>query len=197
MKSRGVSLREENPMPVIRFKLLESNAVLPAYQTLGSSGFDFYSVEKAILRPGEVVLVRTGLSAEIPEGFEIQVRARSGLAAKGGVFLVNGIGTINSGSRGEIKIIMSTCGQRPVVLEAGERIAQGVLARVEQAKIEVADELGGDISRRRRLWQHRNYFAEPLTKHSQHEQPIERLGLSRPHQSASRDLLEDAHSFAE
>ena len=130
---------------VLRFKKLDPRATLPAYQTSGASGFDFYSTEKAVLRPGEVTLVSTGLAVEIPEGYEIQVRARSGLAAKFGVFLVNGIGTIDADYRGEIKVIMSTCGQRPVVLEAGERIAQGVLSIVEQCQIESTEALTSTV----------------------------------------------------
>src|SRR5665213_2506409 len=128
-------------MTIIYFKKLETEALLPAYQTEGASGFDFHCLEKVVLRPGEVTLARTGLAVEIPAGFELQVRARSGLAAKSGVFLVNGVGTIDSDYRGEIKIIMSTCGHKPVVLEAGSRIAQGVLSRVERVQIEVNSEL--------------------------------------------------------
>jgi dUTP pyrophosphatase len=125
----------------LQFLKLDPLAQLPTYQTTGASGFDFHSVEKAILRPGEISLVRTGLAVEIPEGFEMQIRARSGLAAKRGVFLVNGIGTIDSDYRGEIKIIMSTCGMRPVTLEAGERIAQGVIVKIERAQIILAEDL--------------------------------------------------------
>lgn len=129
----------------VHFKLLESKAQLPTYQTPGSSGFDFHSIEKVVLRPGEITLVRTGLAVEIPEGYEIQVRARSGLAAKAGVFLVNGLGTIDSDYRGEIKIIMSTCGPKPVTLEAGERIAQGVFAQVERAEISWSENLSDTL----------------------------------------------------
>lgn len=125
----------------LRFKKLEALAILPAYQTEGASGFDFHSIQKAILRPGEIAIVRTGLAVEIPFGLELQIRARSGLAAKQGVFLVNGVGTIDSDFRGEIKIIMSTCGPKPVVLEAGARIAQGVLLKVERVRLELAEEL--------------------------------------------------------
>lgn len=127
--------------PKLLFKKLLAAAVLPSYQTKAASGFDFCSTEQVILKAGEVKLVPTGLSVEIPEGYELQVRARSGLAAKKGVFLVNGIGTIDADYRGEIKIIMSTCSSEPVILEAGERVAQGVLMAVEQAEISEATEL--------------------------------------------------------
>jgi len=128
-------------MSEIRFKKLNEHAIIPAYQSSGAAGFDFHSIEDVVLKKGEVVLVSTGLLVEVPEGYELQVRARSGLAAKKGVFLVNGVGTIDSDYRGEIKIIMSTCLDSPVELKAGERVAQGVVARVEQVQIREADKL--------------------------------------------------------
>src|SRR5690554_2730102 len=96
------------------FKKLCEDAVLPRYQTEGASGFDLCSVEQVVLKSGEVSLVPTGLSVEIPQGYELQIRARSGLAARKGVFLVNGIGTIDADYRGELKVIMSTCLKEPV-----------------------------------------------------------------------------------
>jgi len=120
----------------LMFKKLVSNAVMPVYQTQGASGFDLCSVEDVTLVQGKVSLVSTGLAVEIPQGYELQIRARSGLAAKQGVFLVNGIGTIDSDYRGELKIILSTCQRAPVELRAGDRIAQGVLMKVESAVIE-------------------------------------------------------------
>ncbi|PIR23108.1 MAG: dUTP diphosphatase [Deltaproteobacteria bacterium CG11_big_fil_rev_8_21_14_0_20_45_16] len=125
----------------IKFKKLNQAAQIPSYQSKGASGFDFHSVEDVILHPGQVHLVSTGLSVEMPEGYELQVRARSGLAAKKGVFLVNGIGTIDSDYRGEIKIILSTCQRSPVELKAGERVAQGVVMKIEQAAIAESAEL--------------------------------------------------------
>jgi dUTP pyrophosphatase len=125
----------------LKFKRIHPSAKIPQYQTRGAAGFDFYSVEDAHLKAGEVSLVATGLSVEIPEGFELQIRARSGLSAKWGVFLVNGIGTVDSDYRGEIKIILSTCTSGLVYLKAGERIAQGVLTRVTQAVISETTEL--------------------------------------------------------
>lgn len=125
----------------IKFKKLHADAKLPAYQTPGAAGFDFYSVEDVTLRRGQVALVSTGLSCEIPPGFELQVRCRSGLAAKFGIFLVNGIGTIDSDYRGEIKIILSTIQDEPVQLKAGERVAQGVLASYVSAEIAETENL--------------------------------------------------------
>ena len=128
-------------MMEIKFKKLNRAAQIPSYQTIGASGFDLHSVEDVTLHMGQVHLVSTGLSLEIPEGYELQVRARSGLAAKKGVFLVNGIGTIDSDYRGEIKIILSTCLRAPIELKAGERIAQGVVMKIEQASISESTEL--------------------------------------------------------
>jgi dUTP pyrophosphatase len=122
-------------MIAVKFLSLDPRAQLPSYQTQGAAGFDFYALEDVCLRAGEVALVRTGLAVEVPSSFELQVRARSGLAAKHGVFLVNGIGTIDSDYRGEVKIILSTISQEPVYLKAGDRIAQGVLAAVVQATL--------------------------------------------------------------
>lgn len=125
----------------ILFQRLDPKAQIPKYQTEGSSGFDFHALENVVIKKGEVTLVRTGLSVEIPKGYELQVRARSGLAAKHGIFLVNGIGTIDSDYRGEIKIILSSCGDDAIALQAGDRIAQGVVCTAVKAQIVVADSL--------------------------------------------------------
>ncbi len=125
----------------LRFKKLDDRAILPAYQTAGAAGFDFHAIEDSVIQMSEVTLVRTGLAIEIPEGFELQIRARSGLSAKHGVFLVNGVGTIDSDYRGEIKIIMSTCLRKALTIKAGDRIAQGVFVPVERARIELSERL--------------------------------------------------------
>jgi dUTP pyrophosphatase len=117
----------------LKFKKLHPDAILPQYQTPGAAGMDLCSVEDAELKMGEVRLVATGLAVEIPEGFELQIRARSGLAAKAGVFLVNGVGTIDCDYRGEMKVILSTCQSAPVPIKKGDRIAQAVLCRVVKA----------------------------------------------------------------
>lgn len=108
--------------------------VLPAYETQGSAGMDVRAAvseaEPFVLKPGERVMVPTGLSVAIPEGYEIQVRPRSGLAAKYGLTCLNTPGTIDSDYRGEIKVILINLGQEVVTLRRGERIAQLVLAPV-------------------------------------------------------------------
>ena len=116
--------------PLPHFEGLE----LPAYETSGSAGMDVRAAvpegEPVTLRPGERAMVPTGLSVAIPEGYEIQVRPRSGLAAKHGLTCLNTPGTIDSDYRGEIKVILINLGAEAFVIQRGERIAQLVLAPV-------------------------------------------------------------------
>jgi dUTP pyrophosphatase len=116
---------------------------LPAYQTSGSAGLDLCAAlpEALQLAPGERRLIPTGLSFEIPEGHEGQVRPRSGLALKHGISIVNSPGTIDSDFRGEVGIVLINHGQEPYVIEPLSRIAQIVIARVEQVQIEEAESL--------------------------------------------------------
>ena len=106
---------------------------LPQYATIHSAGLDLRAdLEKSlILKPLERSLVPTGLFIELPEGFEAQIRPRSGLAAKHGISLVNTPGTIDPDYRGEIKVILVNLSDVPFILEPGERIAQMVIARFE------------------------------------------------------------------
>ena len=110
---------------------------LPAYQTEGSSGLDVVAAnrEDIILEPGAIAMVPTGLKASVPEGFEIQVRARSGLAARSGIGLVNAPGTIDSDYRGEIRVILINFGKERFAVSRGMRIAQFVLQSVERAAV--------------------------------------------------------------
>ena len=115
---------------------------LPAYETIGSAGMDVRAAvsqeEPILLQAGERAMIPTGLSVAIPQGYEIQVRPRSGLAAKHGLTCLNTPGTIDSDYRGEIKVILINLGQDAFTIQRGERIAQLVLAPVTQlAWIEV------------------------------------------------------------
>jgi len=115
---------------------------LPAYETKGSAGMDLRAWLEAPLelKPFERILVRTGLYLEIPEGYEGQVRPRSGLSIRHGLTLVNCVGTIDSDYRGELCIPVINLGQEPVMLENGMRIAQLILSRCEQLPVaEVKD----------------------------------------------------------
>lgn len=111
---------------------------LPAYQTPGSAGLDLCAAlaESVRIAPGERRLIPTGLVMEIPPGFEGQVRPRSGLALKHGISIVNSPGTIDADFRGEVGIVLINHGSEPFVVEPLSRIAQLVIARVEQVKIE-------------------------------------------------------------
>ena len=114
---------------------LDKRAQIPCYMTKHAAGMDLYScLESPVtLAPGERALVPTGIALAIPPGFEGQVRARSGLALRHGLALVNAPGTIDADYRGEIGVLMINLGCEPVVLNHAERIAQLVIAPVVQA----------------------------------------------------------------
>jgi dUTP pyrophosphatase len=118
-----------------------SGQALPEYATAGSAGMDVKACLPAplILEPGARQLVPTGLYAALPEGWEMQVRPRSGLALKHGVTVLNAPGTIDADYRGEIGVILINHGQEPFRIEHGDRIAQLVLARCEQLTWKEAD----------------------------------------------------------
>lgn len=121
-------------MTNVHFLKLHEKAQLPFYATAGAAGADVCSVVHCDLEPGERVLVPTGLGCEIPAGFEIQVRPRSGLAFKNGVTVLNSPGTIDSDYKGEIVVIMINLGEEILQIEPGMRVAQIVVAPVIQAK---------------------------------------------------------------
>ncbi|MBN2105132.1 dUTP diphosphatase [bacterium] len=112
---------------------------IPHYQTEGSSGMDLYAaVDKPItIQPGEVMLVPTGIRIALSPGYEAQVRPRSGLALKHGIGLLNSPGTIDADYRGVIGIILFNFGRAVFTIHRGDRIAQMVIARVENAKVKV------------------------------------------------------------
>jgi dUTP pyrophosphatase len=116
---------------------------MPQYMTEGASGMDLYASleEEVTLEPGERKLISTGIAVAIPEGFEGQVRPRSGLAIKNGIGLVNGPGTIDSDYRGEIGVLLINFGEEPFIIRNGERIAQMVISQVFRATLEEVDDL--------------------------------------------------------
>jgi len=132
--------KDENVV-TIEFKALHPAAVRPELKTAGASGADVYSVERADLAPGEHRTVGLGFSVAIPEGYEIQVRPRSGLAAQRGVTVLNAPGTVDSDYRGEVKVILINHGHRTFSVNPGDRIAQIVLAEVSQARYEEVEDL--------------------------------------------------------
>ena len=137
--------------PVIRLKRLDGSdpeIALPDYETVGAAGADLRANLAALdrangltLAPGERALVPTGLAMEIPRGFEVQIRPRSGLALKHGISIPNSPGTIDEDYRGPVGVILINLGQEPFTIGHGDRIAQMVVAPVLQAAFETATEL--------------------------------------------------------
>lgn len=127
----------------VKIRIISKSGRVPAYETEGSAGFDLpaYLEEPVTLAPGQRMLVPTGIYMEIPEGYEAQVRARSGLAIKHGIGLVNGIGTVDSDYRGELRVPLINWGEEPFTIENGDRIAQVVIARYTRAELTLADSL--------------------------------------------------------
>ncbi|MDR3296085.1 MAG: dUTP diphosphatase [Clostridiales Family XIII bacterium] len=127
----------------MRVKIISESGRLPAYETAGSAGMDLRAHLPApvVLQPGGRALVPTGVSIQLPPGFEAQIRARSGLAAKHGIGLVNGVGTVDSDYRGEIQIPLINWGEEAFTIRDGERIAQMVVAGYERVTWEEAEEL--------------------------------------------------------
>lgn len=116
---------------------------LPAYETEHAAGMDLRAAEDAILPPGGRALIATGFAIALPEGFEAQVRPRSGLAAKHGVTLLNSPGTIDADYRGEIKVILINHGEAAFAVKRGDRIAQMIVAPVTRVVLKESSELSG------------------------------------------------------
>lgn len=123
----------------IKIKKVHPKAVIPKYAHEGDAGFDLVVVENFVIRPGETKLVKTGISLELPKGYELQVRPRSGITL--GTKLRVQLGTIDSNYRGEIGVIVDNVDDVIYRIERGYRIAQGVIAPVVQATFEEVDEL--------------------------------------------------------
>ena len=130
----------------LKVKKLNENAIIPAYQSDGASGFDLHASESTEIKAGGVCAVKTGLAFEIPRGFEIQVRPRSGLAFKNGIGVLNAPGTIDSDYRGEVMVILFNFGKEIFKIKKGDRIAQAVLSQIFVANLIVSDEL--DLTKR-------------------------------------------------
>lgn len=125
----------------MKIKKLSDTATIPKYQTSGAAGFDFHASERVVIMPGETVLVGTGLSFEIPLGYELQVRPRSGMSVKTKLRVSNSPGTIDSDYRGEVKIIIDNIGHSPYTVEIGDRIAQGVVSEFSRFEFEEVTDL--------------------------------------------------------
>lgn len=126
---------------IVEFKKLRDGALLPEYKTAGSSGFDIAAPGAFTVPAGTTVLLKTGLACAVPVGYEMQLRARSGIAYKTPLIVKNGVGTIDSDYRGEIGILLHNLGNEDVEFAAGERIAQGVICPVVHVEIKEVDTL--------------------------------------------------------
>lgn len=127
----------------IQITKLKESAQLPVYQTEHSAGMDLHAAndEPVVLKPGDRAAVPTGIAVAVPPGYEAQIRARSGLAAKHGIALTNGIGTIDADYRGEVGVLIVNLGQEDFVVEPGMRIAQMVIAKYEKIGWDQVDSL--------------------------------------------------------
>ena len=132
-------------MTEVLIKRLSKNIELPKYETNGSSGMDLSAnIEKQIkIEPGKTSIIPTGISVSIPKNFEIQIRPRSGLAAKSNISVLNTPGTIDSDFRGELKVILINLGNKSFLIENGARIAQMVLCPIIKAKLKEVKILEG------------------------------------------------------
>ena len=130
-------------MTKILIKRLSKEVSLPKYETSGSSGMDLAAnIDKKInINPGKTAIIPTGLALSIPKGFEVQIRPRSGLAAKNKISVLNTPGTIDADYRGEIKVILINLGKDPFEIEKGLRIAQMVVCPIVQAEFEEVNNL--------------------------------------------------------
>jgi dUTP pyrophosphatase len=126
----------------LKVRRLDPRAVLPARAYPGDAGLDLYAIEERVLEPGQRASIGTGISIHIPEGQAGLVLPRSGLAASHGIALVNAPGLIDSGYRGEVRVLLlNTDRMAPFTVAAGDRIAQLVMVRVETPAVEEVDEL--------------------------------------------------------
>jgi dUTP pyrophosphatase len=132
---------EENALFVVKVRRIDPEARIPRYEHPGDSGADLYSLVDCVLQPSERKAIPTGLCAEVPIGFELQIRPKSGLALGNGVTVLNTPGTIDAGYRGEIKVITINLGSEAYPIKKGQKIAQIVVAPVIQADFEEVGEL--------------------------------------------------------
>lgn len=128
---------------IVKVKQLHPDAIVPIYKSELAAGFDLaaYLEEPITLKPNEIRLIKTGLAVEIPKGFEMQIRPRSGLALKHGISVLNSPGTIDADYRGEVGVILINLGSESFAIRHGDRIAQGVIKRVKTVWFEVVEEL--------------------------------------------------------
>ena len=128
-------------MVKIKIQKIKDNAIIPEYAHDGDAGVDLYSTEDYLLKPGERILVSTGIKIAVPRGYEAQIRPKSGLALKHGLSILNTPGTVDSCYRGEVGVIAINLGKENYKIEKNKKIAQMVINKVEEIEIEEVDEL--------------------------------------------------------
>ena len=126
---------------IVYLKQLNPLGIQPRYATPGSAGFDIYAAEEKVLEPGVVTCVKTGFSMELAEGYELQIRTKSGLALNHGVIVANSPGTIDSDYRGEVCVLLINVKEDPYVVRTAQKIAQGVVSAVERVYFQYKEEL--------------------------------------------------------
>ncbi|PUD08954.1 dUTP diphosphatase [Helicobacter pylori] len=118
----------------IKIQKIHPNALIPEYQTDGSSGFDLHAVEEVVIKSHSVGLVKIGICLSLEVGYELQVRTRSGLALNHQVMVLNSPGTVDNDYRGEIKVILANLSDKDFKVQVGDRIAQGVVQKTYKAE---------------------------------------------------------------
>ncbi|GAA6792514.1 dUTP diphosphatase [Helicobacter pylori] len=125
----------------IKIQKIHPNAIIPKYQTEGSSGFDLHAVEEVVIKPHSVGLVKIGICLSLEVGYELQVRTRSGLALNHQVMVLNSPGTVDNDYRGEIKVILANLSDKYFKVQVGDRIAQGVVQKTYKAEFVECEQL--------------------------------------------------------
>ncbi|MFN4245741.1 MAG: dUTP diphosphatase [Brevinematia bacterium] len=130
-------------MVELKVKIVREGAIVPEYQTSHSAGLDLCACLESdlVIEPGEIKLVPTGISIELPDGYEAQIRPRSGLASKFGITVANSPGTIDPDYRGEVMVILINLGKEKFVVKNGMRIAQMIISRFERVNVKIVSKL--------------------------------------------------------
>jgi dUTP pyrophosphatase len=126
---------------IVKIKKLSDNAKTPEYATSGSAGVDLCSAISTTIEPGKIALVKTNISVEMPPNIEAQIRSRSGLAFKNGIFVLNAPGTIDSDYRGDVGVILANFSDKAFNINVGDRIAQMVFAKVIKPEFSESSDL--------------------------------------------------------
>ena len=155
-------------MVKILVKKFDKNIKLPAYKTSGSSGMDLvaHTKSKINIKPSKIAIIPTGIAVAIPKNYEIQIRPRSGLAAKKGISVLNTPGTVDSDYRGEVKIILINLSKKSFVVKSGDRVAQMILCPIAKGKLKEVKNLPKTVRVREDLVQQVNKKIYEIYKNS-------------------------------